>query len=168
MNYVAHFLPSFRALQNLATTKLIATGQLRDGLYYFRLIEVHVAATIITHNSKLILWHQGLGHLCFDILSLLNDLGPFSIKSFNKCCNSCHRAKQARPSFPVSSIKRNESFELIHCDVWGPYHSASLSGAHYFLSIVDAYTRTTWVYLTKPNQKSTWLISFIATITRQL
>ena len=143
-------------------------GELRDGLYYFRAIKIPMAATSTTRDSRLILWHQRLGHLSFERLSLLNDLGPFSLKSFNKCCDSCHRAKQARPSFAVSSIKTHEPFELIHCDVWGPYNSASLSGAHYFLSIVDDYTRTTWVYLMQTKSEVyIWLTSFVAMTTRQ-
>lgn len=40
-----------------------------------------------------------------------------------------------------------KSFTLIHCDVWRRYHTTSKSGAHYFLTIVDDYSRATWVYL---------------------
>lgn len=36
---------------------------------------------------------------------------------------------------------------MIHCDIWGGYRVASLSGAHYFLLIVDDYSRATWVFL---------------------
>lgn len=52
-------------------------GELRDGLYYSRAIKIPVAATSIAHDSKLILWHQRIGHLTSDRLSLLKDLGPF-------------------------------------------------------------------------------------------
>lgn len=38
-------------------------------------------------------------------------------------------------------------FDLVHCDVWGPFHVASCSGFRYFLTIVDDLTRFTWVYL---------------------
>lgn len=57
-----------------------------------------------------------------------------------------------------SSIKALQSktlFELIHCDIWGPFSTASSSGDYYFLTIVDDYTRCTWLYLikTKPKMK---------------
>ncbi|KAJ0078424.1 hypothetical protein Patl1_37243 [Pistacia atlantica] len=168
LHCAAHFFPSFYALQDLATRKLIGMGELRDGLYYFRAIKIPIATTNITHDSKLNLWHQRLGHLPFDRLSLITDLGQFSVKSFNKCCDSYHRAKQSRTPFPVSSIKTHESFELIHCDVWGPYHTASLSSAHYFLSIVDDYTRVTWVYLLRTKSEVFLrLLSFMTMVTRK-
>ena len=44
----------------------------------------------------------------------------------------------------ISSLK---SFELIHCDIWGRYRHPSLCGAYYFLTIVDDFTRFTWIFL---------------------
>ena len=38
-------------------------------------------------------------------------------------------------------------FELLHLDVWGPYSVQSSSGASYFLTMVDDYSRTVWVRL---------------------
>lgn len=56
---------------------------------------------------------------------------------------------QSKPDcpFPLSSIKSNSCFDLIHCYIWGPYKTASLTKAHYFLSIVDDFSRGIWVYL---------------------
>jgi hypothetical protein len=62
-------------------------------------------------------------------------------------CEICLRAKQTRENFPISSNKALESFALIHCDIWGPYRVASHCGAHYFLTIVDDFSRSVWVYL---------------------
>lgn len=55
--------------------------------------------------------------------------------------------------FFVSSMKSKTPFELIHRDVWGPFSTASSSGAYYFLTIVDDYTRCTWLYLMKTKTK---------------
>ena len=49
--------------------------------------------------------------------------------------------------FPTSHISSIAPFMLIHVDIWGGYRTSSISGAHYFLTIVDDYTRCTWVYL---------------------
>ena len=38
-------------------------------------------------------------------------------------------------------------FEIIHCDLWGKYHTPSSCGAIYFLILVDDYSRAVWVYL---------------------
>jgi len=32
-------------------------------------------------------------------------------------------------------------------DLWGPYRTANLNGARYFVTIVDDFTRNTWTQL---------------------
>lgn len=36
---------------------------------------------------------------------------------------------------------------MIHCDIWGAYSTPSSCGARFFLTIVDDYTRSCWVFL---------------------
>lgn len=62
-------------------------------------------------------------------------------------CDTCFRAIQTREVFYDSFNKTKDRFELIHCDVWGPYRTKSSSGAAYFLTIVDDYSRSVWTYL---------------------
>ncbi|KAL8160211.1 hypothetical protein V2J09_001748 [Rumex salicifolius] len=38
-------------------------------------------------------------------------------------------------------------FELLHMDLWGPYKSPTYSGAHYFVTVVDDFSRATWTHL---------------------
>lgn len=57
------------------------------------------------------------------------------------------RAKQIRDSFSLSSSKTTNIFELIHYDLWGPYNTTSIYGIVYFLTIVDDYLRSVWIYL---------------------
>jgi len=40
-------------------------------------------------------------------------------------------------------------FDLIHIDTWGPFATPTTEGYKYFLTIVDDYSRATWVYLMK-------------------
>ena len=40
-------------------------------------------------------------------------------------------------------------FDLIHCDIWGPYNVPTHDGMRYFLTIVDDCSRFTWTYLLK-------------------
>lgn len=44
-------------------------------------------------------------------------------------------------------------FDLIHCDLWGPYTKSS--GFHYFLTIVDDHSRAVWIYLIKEKSEVT-------------
>ena len=38
-------------------------------------------------------------------------------------------------------------FDLIHYDIWGPFHTTRVKGFKYFLTIVDDHSRVTWTYL---------------------
>ena len=91
------------------------------------------------------LWHQRLGHPSFSVLAFL----PMFLNkpATQSPCDICFEAKQTREVFYESLNKTKECFQLIHCDVWGPYRTRSSSGAVYFLTIVDDYSRSVWTYL---------------------
>ena len=48
--------------------------------------------------------------------------------------------------FQNSSIYSIKPFELLHCDIWGPYKVSSLSSARYFFTVVDDFSRFTWTF----------------------
>ena len=52
-----------------------------------------------------------------------------------------------RQPFSVSKSMASMAFELVYMDLWGPYRVSDLTGASYFLTVVDDHTRCTWVYL---------------------
>lgn len=57
---------------------------------------------------------------------------------------------------------------MIHCDIWGPYRVPSYSGARYFLTIVDDFSRGTWIYLLNmKNETQSKLKGFLALVDRQ-
>lgn len=56
-------------------------------------------------------------------------------------------SSKTKSPFKLSSIYTIEPFELLHCDIWGPHRFFSHSGAYYFLTIVDDFSRNTWIYL---------------------
>ena len=60
-------------------------------------------------------------------------------------CAPCHLAKQHKLSFPLSKTNSQNVFDLIHIDIWGPLGTPSLHGHKYFLTIVDDFSRHTWV-----------------------
>jgi transposase InsO family protein len=77
-------------------------------------------------------------------------------------------AKQHRLVFLVSHSVSTSPFDLVHCDIWGPYSTASLTGAKYFLTIVDDCTRFTWVHLMNNKaQTRSFLRSFFHLVTTQ-
>jgi len=96
------------------------------------------------------LWHKRLGHPSSEVLTFLPDnlgVASDSNKGKDDVCEICLRAKQTRNSFSTSKSNTKDVFDLIHCDIWGPYCFPSLCGARYFFSIVDDDSKATWVYL---------------------
>ena len=114
------------------------------------------------------LWHQRLGHPAIHPLNHLSRsvLGISSkLKSF---CEVCHLAKQTRLPFGHGSIKTKAPFDLIHCDIWGAFRVPSISRAHYFLTIVDDFSRHTWVYLMRHKSETQGLLrNFFAQVQTQ-
>ena len=159
LNCSVTFFPHWCILQDLTTRTTIGLGEQRDGLYYLVALASEkpktqtpsAAATSCRSPSSQVtsstaLWHRRLGHLSSSRLDFMaKHLLNFPFQS-NNACDVCALAKQRRLPFSVSSISSVRPFELIHCDIWGPYKIASLSGAKYFLTIVDDYSRFTWVF----------------------
>lgn len=62
--------------------------------------------------------------------------------------------KVHRLPFPLSQTTHNAYFELIYCDMWGPSPNCSSTGYDYYMSLVDAYFRFTWIYLLKSKSEA--------------
>lgn len=61
----------------------------------------------------------------------------------------CLQARRTRLPFQPSSFYTAQPFQLIHVDNWDPYVHATNNGCRFFLTIVDDFTRNTWVHLIK-------------------
>jgi hypothetical protein len=64
-------------------------------------------------------------------------------------CDVCKLAKQTRLSFPLSTSKTQNIFELVHSDVWRSAPLISYNGFKYFVIFIDDFSKTTWLYLLK-------------------
>ena len=49
-------------------------------------------------------------------------------------------------SFSSSTSYVSTSLELLHCDVWSPSPVTSVTGYRFYLLIVDAFTKYTWLF----------------------
>ena len=57
---------------------------------------------------------------------------------------------------------------MIHCDIWSRYRHISITGAYYFLTIVDDYTRFTWIFLMRrKNETQSLLKRFFSHVSTQ-
>lgn len=131
------FLPDSFHIQDQSSKKMIGVGRLHDGPYLLQLPTILPKCSQVMSSLIYNLWQQRLGyprHTRFKLFShYISDLNTFVD---NKPCEICPLAKQTRFPFPLSNRNSIAPFDLIHCDIWGNFHTASLSGAHYFLTIV--------------------------------
>ena len=97
------------------------------------------------------LWHMRLGHMSergIEILCKKGLLGNLKMETL-QFCEDCVYGKQHRLKFPKGVHTTKATLDLVHADCWGPSKVPSLGGARYFLSVIDDYSRKTWVFMMK-------------------
>jgi len=69
-------------------------------------------------------------------------------------CDIFPLAKQTRLFYsPSTSQSSKAPFDLIHCDICGPHKIHTHTGARYFLTIMDDFTRFTWIHFLNFNSE---------------
>ncbi|XP_015158930.1 uncharacterized protein [Solanum tuberosum] len=153
-------LPNGEQTKDLFTGKVKEIGKEVGGLYYIAGLSIPKAQAAkcglttvnATTTEDIGLWHKRMGHVSASTLTKIVSASKSNIvESLNKC-TVCPCAKQVRLPFPLSSSTTSRSFELIHMDVWGPYRTATNDGCKSFLTVLDDFSRFTWIFLLK--QKS--------------
>ena len=99
--------------------------------------------------QKNLLWHKRLGHAPSKVLSKISDI---SFSTLDLVCDICPLSKQCRLPFPISTSFSSNKFDLIHCDLWGPYRLFTCNVCKYFLTILDDYSRALWTVLLPTKQ----------------
>lgn len=96
-------------------------------------------------------WHSRLGHLSDQALIHMEDKLHCNVSKIhkNKPCYICPLAKQRRLPFVSHNNVSCAPFDLIHCDIWGPFNQVTHMGHQFFVTLVDDCTRFTWIFLLK-------------------
>ncbi|XP_052481094.1 retrovirus-related Pol polyprotein from transposon TNT 1-94 isoform X3 [Gossypium raimondii] len=151
--FISSIVRSLLIFKDLSSGKMRGIGKARGGLYILdpsrqttMASPTFIAATASVDSSYL--WHTRLGHASVSRLNKVPNLSckVSDVDSIHKC-SICLLAKQTRLPFPVHLSRVDVAFSLVHIDLWGPYRVSTHSGHRFFLTIVDDYTRMTWVYL---------------------
>ncbi|KAF5443184.1 hypothetical protein F2P56_035765, partial [Juglans regia] len=109
----------------------------------------YVNTTHVSKFNEFTLWHYRLGHSSMT-QHVLNDIQKSNSKSTvpsNIPCEICPLAKQHKLPFSQSNTTASNPFDLIYVDIWGPNPIQAYNNVKYFLTIVDQFTRCTWIYL---------------------
>ncbi|KAG8492104.1 hypothetical protein CXB51_015700 [Gossypium anomalum] len=143
---------------DIQTQEILMRGQVRDGLYHFFVDSVDSSPSAYTtdvHDRStgddiFTLWHKRLGHPSFNtVKAVLENCRIVTNKNpLNTVCVACQQGKSHKLPFSSSHTKYVDLFELVVSDLWGPA-SVTCEGNLYYVSLVDMYSRFTWVYLLK-------------------
>ena len=151
------FFPSYCVFQDQVSRRRIGLAKERNGLYHLepsQKIRSHLPLSFLSSSNKDTIWlyHLRLGHPSFRVLKVMFPklFQGLDISEFH--CDICELAKHTRVSFPISNKRSSHPFHLIHSDIWGPSTIPNISGARWFVSLIDDCTRVTWIFLLK--QKS--------------
>jgi hypothetical protein len=97
------------------------------------------------------LWHRRLGHLNFDHIAKLNNEGvvkyrPKISKPNNSICDSYQMGKLTHAQFKLKSFTYSEKLlQVVHMDLCGPSRKEGTGREHYFILVIDDFSRRTWV-----------------------
>ncbi|XP_058003783.1 uncharacterized protein LOC131180171 [Hevea brasiliensis] len=129
------YVPDLNCNLDLNSRNLIGAGKQREGLYFLKGVTL-VHACKVADVGSFELWHKRMGNPSYKVVELIPEAGSI-VRKTNKTCEVCFRAKQMGEIFFSSDNKADGCFELIHCDLWGPYRVPTSCGAIYFLAIVN-------------------------------
>lgn len=127
MEITVKFFPNYCILQDQSTKEVLAMACKSEGLYKLNsgsfnreyILRMNFSFLGVNNDAESCNWHSRLGHVSNEVVSHI----PSISFSCNKAdCEICHLAKQCRTSFQSSSIKTKRILQLIHVDLWGPYH----------------------------------------------
>ncbi|KAJ9544289.1 hypothetical protein OSB04_023996 [Centaurea solstitialis] len=138
-------------IQNRRTKDILARGRCDNGLYVLE--QGHKALMAGLKSNRLRasyeLWHNRLGHVAFETISLLNKLGHLFLTSVlpkPSVCTSCELSKSHKLPFAINEKRSLHVLDMIHCDLWGPSPVMSTDGYLYYALFVDDFSRFTWFY----------------------
>nr|GEY08328.1 integrase, catalytic region, zinc finger, CCHC-type, peptidase aspartic, catalytic [Tanacetum cinerariifolium] len=122
-------------------------------------------------KTKSWLWHRRLSHLNFGVINHLARQGlvqglPKLKFEKDHLCSACAMDKSKKKSHkPKSKDTNQEKLYLLHMDLCGPIHVESVNGKKYILTIVDDYSRFTWVKcLRSKDEALVFIIKFLKMI----
>lgn len=114
---ITFFLIKKCSIQDLHNGATLGTGELVDGLYYFTGSSGHAYSAFIGSFVNSSVWHKRLGHPSNTVLSTLKSALNLSDFDLSDSCDVCHKVKQSRKLFPLSSHRSTALFDLVHADV---------------------------------------------------
>ncbi|KAK8921769.1 hypothetical protein KSP39_PZI020770 [Platanthera zijinensis] len=132
-------------VKDKSTGKTLLTGRSSKGLYHITPPPSFGHALLSSHAS-VSTWHARLGHPSPLVLNKALSSASISTTSSMGKCHICSLSKATRLPFSLRTSASPSLLYLLHLDVWGPSPVIFNSGALYYLSVVDDFSRHVWFY----------------------
>lgn len=149
------------------------------GIPCYQSVSVGAALATFTNTTEAAeLWHQRFGHLGYGNMiklarhSMVDGL-PVSADAFTEHvgkekCTACATGKLIKSPFHPAVRRARAAGELLHTDVCGPIRPDTAGGSSYFLTVIDDFTRYSFVQLLKRKSDVTaYLIEYINLVETQ-
>ena len=142
-------------------------------LYKIKLNQAHPVCLLASIGDPAWLWHARLGHVNFQALKPLANkkmVGSVPlITHLQQVCQDCLASKQTGfPFLATVNYRAEESLELVHVDLCGPITPETIGGSHYFMLIVDDFSRWMWVYVIKTKDQALPMFAKFKTVVENL
>jgi len=125
---------------------LVVMKGIRDrNLYYLKgsTFTGSLTASVVSDVDATQLWHMRLSHAGEEPMQALVKQGL--LKGTKTCklkfFKHCVLGKKTKVKFGITIPRTIEILDYAHIDIWGPFKNAFLGGKHYFVSLVDDYSR---------------------------
>lgn len=156
---IVKFYHDYALIKQIISKRMIGRAKVQAELYVLENGSTEVSTS--THQIHAVTahhWHQRFGHPSINKLKML-DSSLVSHKDLAKhSCTVCPLAKQKKLSFVCSNNVKPNPFDLVHCDIWGPYSVNTHNGNRYFVTLVDDCSRFTWVYMIRKKSDAQYVI----------
>lgn len=151
-----------KLLQNLVSSKDAGNSSLACSFNAFSptvdttVNKVHNISCNTPHAKQnyVSVWLHRLGHAPLQKLRYIYAISFELPSACSDNCLTCPMAKMDKLPFPMSQSKTTKPFELIHFDIWGPYRTTTHKNFIFFITILDDYSRSTWIFLLQNKSQS--------------
>ena len=139
----------------------------RSGNQFILDLSPDPTVSLLTRKITFAILHQRLGHLGYQNLRKLVNLnmadGIVIDKSESswrnpKPCDACMQGKSSRLPFIDLTSRVSRPFEKLFADVAAPWDTADPGKNRYLLTVLDDYSRFSWVYPMQQKSASAQLI----------
>ena len=141
---------------NTQSGALAATASLVSNFYELRTEKALIAQAALSKGCAEDchhVWHRRFGHRYTTAIKELADNQLATGIKISDCgrnivCEDCIKGKLARITFPKESqTVTHAPLELVHTDVGGPMQERTPGNKRYYLTIIDDYSRYTFLHL---------------------